>query len=185
MLTFTRTQLYTRARGVKHNEVRARGERRPRRPPPGRGPAAAPLIIQACTCILISSDLLRLSKRQRLQELLLALKTRLARPSPQPLSERRDSLTPLALASRTTRSLAVALVPAPRALWVWAVAQKRNPPQEPPRPVERATADITSMRMRRKQIIFPTAYNYASKHRRQASVSRGHHTSTRHNPSHI
>ena len=33
------------------------------------------------------------------------------------------------------------------------------------------------MRMRRKQIIFPTAYNYAPKHRRQASVSRGHHTS--------
>ena len=32
------------------------------------------------------SDLLRLTKRQRLQELLLALKTRLARPSPQPLT---------------------------------------------------------------------------------------------------
>ena len=35
---------------------------------------------------ILSSDLLRLSKRQRLQELLLALKTRLARPSPQPLN---------------------------------------------------------------------------------------------------
>ena len=37
---------------------------------------------------ILSSDLLRLSKRQRLQELLLALKTRLARPSPQPLNKR-------------------------------------------------------------------------------------------------
>jgi len=34
---------------------------------------------------ILSSGLLRLSERQRLQELLLALKTRLARPSPQPL----------------------------------------------------------------------------------------------------
>ena len=41
---------------------------------------------------ILSSDLLRLSKRQRLQELLLALKTWLARPSPQPLLQRDDAL---------------------------------------------------------------------------------------------
>ena len=35
---------------------------------------------------ILSSHLLRRSKRQRLQELLLALKTALARPSPQPLN---------------------------------------------------------------------------------------------------
>ena len=44
------------------------------------------LFVQPHVKSVLSSDLLRLSKRQLLQELLLALKTRLARPSPQPLN---------------------------------------------------------------------------------------------------